>query len=157
LEKSLNMGNKRKDLFYILGLVNLYTGNYKEATKIFIEALKYGESELTLLAIGNAFYKDNDFENAKNYIRKVISVSINPKIKEKSYFLMGDILFNEKKYIESKKYFDKVININENNSYAYFYRGEIYYIQNNLIKARAEWRKTLEIDPGHIKALKRIY
>jgi len=66
-------------------------------------------------------------------------------------------LFEQKNYSEAEKYFDKVIDFNDNNASAYFYKGEIYNIDNNMAKARSEWKKTLEIDPSHIKALKRIY
>ncbi|OHD13758.1 MAG: hypothetical protein A2086_13505 [Spirochaetes bacterium GWD1_27_9] len=157
LNNSLKAGNKRKDLYYILGLNYSYIGNYSEAIKTFTEALNIEESDLTLLAIGVSHFKKGDFENAKIFLEKVIKISNEPKIKEKSLLLMGEILFEQKIYDQAKDYFDKVIEINENNSSAYFYRGEVYFITNNPVKARAEWRKTLEIDPSHIRALKRIY
>ncbi len=157
LNRSLNTGNKRKDLYYVLGILNSYIGNYKEAIKFFLEILKTEESDLVLLSVGTSYYKDNDFENAKIYLEKVNNISSNTKIKEKSLFLYGEILFNEKKYDLALESFTNVIELNENNASAYFYRGEIYFNQNNILKARAEWRKTLEIDPTHIKALKRIY
>ncbi|HOV14549.1 MAG TPA: tetratricopeptide repeat protein, partial [Spirochaetota bacterium] len=157
LKRSLKYGNKRKDLFYVLGLNYSYLGNYDDAIATFNEALKLEENDLVLLAIGISYYKKSDFENAKNYLTKVMKITKEPKIKEKSFEMFGEILFEQKKYDESEKYFDEVININENNSNAFFFKGEIYFINNNPIKARAFWRKTLEIDPSHIRALKRIY
>lgn len=157
LKKSLSFGNNRKDLFYILGLNYSYLGNYDDAINVFLESLKIEENDLVLLAVAISYYKKSDLENAKIWFLKVIKNTKEPKIKERSFELLGEILFEQKKYDESQKYFDEVINLNENNSNAYFYKGEMYFIENNQVKARAFWRKTLEIDPSHIRALKRIY
>ena len=68
-------------------------------------------------------------------------------------------VFNDHTLIinSNNKVVKELIKLNENNAGAYFYRGEIFYLKNDLIKARSEWRKTLQIDPSHIKAKKRIY
>jgi tetratricopeptide (TPR) repeat protein len=155
--KSYISGNRRIDLLFMMGVLYSFTGDYKSAVKIYIEALKIDESDLVLLALSTAYFNDNDFENAKNYLLKIINTSNDPKIKEKSIYLMGEILFKEKKIDEAFDYFNKVIELNENNSSAYFYRGEIFYLQNNIFKARSDWRKTLELNPGNIKARKRLY
>lgn len=157
LKNSLEYNNKRIDLLYILGLLYSNMGDYKESIKYYLDALKYEESDLLLLAIANSYFKDNDFNNSKIFINKILESSNNNLIIEKCYLLLGIIVYNENDPDLSITYFDKVIELNENNSQAYFYRGEIYYQKNNLIKARAEWRKTLEIDPSYIKAQKRLY
>jgi tetratricopeptide (TPR) repeat protein len=157
LRRSMDAGNKRIDLYYVLGLVLSHLGKYDESVKVFSEALGHEESEIVLLAIANSYYKNNDIENAKKYLNRIMNISTDPKIKEKAFFLFGEIAFKEKNYSEAKDHFDKVVSLNENNASAYFYLGEIYYLQNDIVKARALWRKTLEIDPSHIMALKRIY
>ena len=79
------------------------------------------------------------------------------KNKEKALFTLGMISFELGKYEKALQYFDKTIELNENNAEAYFQRGEIYYLYyHDNIKARAQWRKTIEIDPGHLKAGKRL-
>jgi tetratricopeptide (TPR) repeat protein len=157
LLKSLDMGNKRKDLYYILGLVYSNTGKYKESIENYIESLKIEENDLVLYAISVSYYKNNDLENSKVYLQRVMNISKDPKIRESSFLLMGEILFDQSNFSESLNYFDKVIEINENNSNAYFYRGEIFLKENDKIKARSEWRKALEIDPSHIRARSRYY
>lgn len=157
LNRSLDSRNQRLDLYYMLGLVYAHVGEYDKSTQIYLEALNYQESEIILLAIANSYLKNNDVDNSKKYLERIISISTNPKIQEKSFLLYGEVLFREKNYKEALKYFNNVIELNENNASAYFYRGEIYYFQNDLVKARSQWRKTIEIDPSHIKALKRIY
>lgn len=157
LKHSKDSGVKREDLYYTLGIVYSYLGNYNESVKILIDALKFGEKDILLLAISNSYYNADDFENAKNFLDITVKKAEDMAVREKAFFLYGEIFFKEKKYNESLDYFNKVIEIRENNAEAYYYRGEIYNLNNNIIKARAEWRKTIEIDPSHIKALKRIY
>lgn len=158
LKEAIVSGNNNIDLLYILGLVYSYIGNYEEAIKYFLIAAKIKESDYLLLSIAICFYKKNDYENSIIYLEKVIKRTEDPKIKEKSYFQLGEIYFNQKKFEQALDAFNKTIEININNAEAYFYRGEIYYLYyNDKIKARAEWRKSLSIDPSHIRALKRIY
>lgn len=157
LNMSLASGNLREDLLYILALIYSHIGEYKNAVSILEKSLQIDESDIVLLAIGHNYYKANEHENAKSYFEKVIKISNNPKIKEKAYLNMGEIYFNQKKYTAALPYFNKVIEINDNNANAYFYKGEISFFFNDTIKARAQWRKTLEIDPSHIRARKRFY
>jgi len=157
LNESLKLDNKRNDLYYILGILYSNLGEYDNAILQFGKANELKESDLTLLAIANTYYKKNDTENATKYLEKVINMAVDPKIKEKSYYLLGLIYFNDKSYDNALLYFNKVIDINDNNESAHFYIGEIYYYYNNIIKARSEWRKTLDIDPSHIKANKRLF
>ncbi len=157
LKNSLEYNNKRIDLLYILGLLNSSIGDYKESIKYFSDALKYEESDLLLLALANSYFKDNNYNNSRVFINKILENSTDNNIIEKCYLLLGMITFNENNLDVAVTYFEKVISLDENNVQAYFYLGEIYYNKNNLIKARAEWRKVLEIDPSHIKARKRLY
>lgn len=157
LSRALESGMVRKDLFYILGLVHSNIGSYDKSIEYFKESLKIEETDFLLLALGLTYYKYNDSDNTIKYLNRVIKVSNNPKIIEKSFFLLGEIYFNQNKISESLDCFNKVIDLNENNASAYFYRGEIFFKYNEKIKARAEWRKALLIDPSHIRALKRIY
>jgi len=157
LKKSYNRGNNRTDLLYLLGLIYSFTGEYNESIKVFQNALKIEESEILLLALANAYYKANDIKNAEIFLGNILKNSKDNRIVEKSYYILGEIYFQQNELEKALENFNKAIEINYSNAGAYFYRGEIYFKSNNLVKARAEWRKTLEIEPSHIKALKRIY
>lgn len=157
LNQSLLAGNKRIDLLYVLGILYSHIGDYEKSITIFTEALSKSESDLLVLALADSYIKNDNYSDALEYLRKLINKSTDPKIIEKSNYLIGEIYFKENKLNDALSYFDKVVELNENNALAYFYRGEIFYKNNNLIKARSEWRKTLQIDPSHIKANKRLY
>lgn len=157
LKLSLTYGNERVDLLYILGLVYSYVGNYEESNKVLERSLDIEKSELVMLALGINEMRLDKNASAKSYFENVAKITKNAKLKEKSLFNIGVILFNENNFEKSLEMFNKVIEINENNAEAYYYRGEIYFVYyRDNIRARSEWRKTLEIDPSHIKAYKRI-
>lgn len=157
LNLSLLDGNSRPDLLYILGLVYSNSGNYQAAVAVFERALTIEESDLVLLALGMNFHKKGDYRQAVNYLERAGKSSKEAKIIEKSLFTIAEIHFQEKEYSQALDYLNRVIEMNENNANAFFYRGEIYYLYNNVIKARAEWRKTLALDPSHIQAKTRLY
>jgi tetratricopeptide (TPR) repeat protein len=157
LDKALATGSTRHDLYYLSGVVHSYLGQYQQAIDMFITAADKGKSDLVYLAIGMTFFKMDDYENSRKYVQAVLDTNPTDVTLEKALFLLGEISFSEKKYLEALDFFDKVVALNENNARAYFYRGEIYFHVNQPVRARAEWRKTLDIDPSHIRAKKRIY
>ncbi|OHD79214.1 MAG: hypothetical protein A2355_06305 [Spirochaetes bacterium RIFOXYB1_FULL_32_8] len=64
---------------------------------------------------------------------------------------------NKKEYEKALFTLNSVTELNENNADAFFLRGEIYFIYyKDNIRARSEWRKTLSINPSHIKAYRRL-
>ena len=54
------------------------------------------------------------------------------------------------------KLYNEIIAVNDNCADAHYGIGLVYEKQNNLIKARAEWRKTLKIQVNHPGALKKL-
>lgn len=63
-------------------------------------------------ALANVYYAENDENNAlKNYIKSVESSTSNKQQKAISYLSIGNIYYNQRKYIESQPYFDSCIAI----------------------------------------------
>lgn len=157
LNRSAELDPYKKDIHYMLGVVYDKVGDYKNAIKAFSQSLKIEETDILLLAIGRIYYKDNDYENATKYLLRTIQITNNARLKEKALSDLGEMNFNLKRYDLAMDYFDQVLEINDNNANVHFYRGEIYYVYNDKVKARAQWRKASAIDPSHIGALKRLY
>ncbi|MBP5449843.1 MAG: tetratricopeptide repeat protein [Spirochaetales bacterium] len=157
LNRSAELDAHKKDIHYMLGVVYANIGDYKKSAEAFKNSLKIEETDVLLMAIGTIYYKDGDYTNAAAYLQRVVKITNNARIHEKALFMMGQMSYDTKKYSDALKYFQQVLDINENNANAHFYIGEIYLVFGDKIKARSEWRRTLLIDPGHIRALKRIY
>ena len=157
LNRAIKCGNERIDLLYVLGLVYSYIGEYDKAHQILLRSQDLEKNDLVLLSMGINCYRMGSMDEAMKYLQETADVSAEIKNKEKALFTLGMISFELGKYEKALQYFDKTIELNENNAEAYFQRGEIYYLYyHDNIKARAQWRKTIEIDPGHLKAGKRL-
>lgn len=157
LNRAIKCGNERIDLLYVLGLVYSYIGEYEKANQILLRSQDLEKNDLVLLSIGINYYRMGKMDDAIKYLQETAEVSTERKNKEKALFTLGTICFEQGKYEKALYYYDKTIELNENNAEAYFQRGEIYYLYyRDNIKARAQWRKTIEIDPGHLKAGKRL-
>ena len=61
-------------------------------------------------------------------------------------------LFKKNSFKNSQMIFEEVININPQNSEAYFYIGNIFHIQGKLGKAVKAFNKVLELDSSHTDA-----
>jgi Tfp pilus assembly protein PilF len=67
------------------------------------------------------------------------------------------MFFDRKEYFKAEAEYLAVLARDPNSAEAHFYLGEIYAGLNDKVKARAEWRKTLLIDPSHYGAKLRYY
>jgi len=157
LKKSLSYGNERVDLLYVLGLVYSNISNYEESNKVFKRSLDIEYSDIVSIAVALNYYRSSDFNNAEKYINKVLENKSSDKIKETALITLAEIQLNKKEYEKALFTLNSVTELNENNADAFFLRGEIYFIYyKDNIRARSEWRKTLSINPSHIKAYRRL-
>ena len=157
MTKALKIGNERTDLLYVLGLVYSYIGDYEKANEVLLKSITMERSDLSLLALGVNHERMEKFSEAKQYLEEVVDRSIDKKNKEQALLVLGRINFEQKEYKRAFDYYNQIIDLNENSYEAYFQRGEIYNIYyGDRIKARADWRKTIEIVPSHISANNRL-
>ena len=75
----------------------------------------------------------------------------------KGQTLLAKIYLEEQQYDEAKSLFDSILAKNENSADAHYGLGIIYEKKGDLVKARAEWRKTLKIDSNYEDAIKKVY
>lgn len=157
LVSSLNYGNERVDLLYVLGLIYSNLGRYEESNHVLKRSLDIEQSDVSALAVAFNYHKMEDYDNSIKFIEKVVSIDKDIKIKEKALMMLAEIQFERKEFQNSLDTINTVISINENNADAFYLRGDIYFTYfNDNIRARAEWRKTLSINPGHIRAYRRL-
>jgi Tfp pilus assembly protein PilF len=65
--------------------------------------------------------------------------------------------FDRQEYFKAEDQYMEILKADPNSSDAYYYLGEIYFNMNDPVKARANWRKALMIDPSHYGARLRYY
>ena len=156
LEESRRLGYKAPDTAEYLGLSYAALEMPMESISAFTEALLTRESDSLLLSIAEQYHKVGQANAAKQYLFRIKNDCENEELVLKSMNLLGTIYIEEKKYAEAKNEFESILKKNPNSAAAYYNLGVIYEKQGDLVKARAEWRKTLRIQVNHPGALAKI-
>ena len=149
-------GYEADDIAEYLGLSYAALGMTMESISAFTEALLIRESDTLLLSIAEQYYKLQEYGASEQYLYRVITNSENQEIVIKSQILLAQIYIDNEKYNDTMKLYNEIIAVNDNCADAHYGIGLVYEKQNNLIKARAEWRKTLKIQVNHPGALKKL-
>ncbi len=127
-----------------------------ESISAFTEALGIGESEKLLQAIGEQYYKAQDYSKAKQYLFRVVSESNDDILVLKSRNILGKIYLEENNLFDAKREFDAILAKDVNYADAYYGLGIIYEKQGDPTKARSEWRKALRVQVNHPGALQKL-
>ena len=127
-----------------------------ESISAFTEALLVRESDFLLLSIAEQYYKAGETGAASQYLFRIINNSSNDEIILKSRLLLGNIYIDTDDLQNALEQFNAVLAKDENSADAHYGIGLIYEKQENLVAARAEWRKARKIQPNHSGALKKL-
>ncbi|MCR4900622.1 MAG: tetratricopeptide repeat protein [Treponema sp.] len=144
------------DISEYLGLSYAALGMTYESISAFTEALIVRESDSLLLSIGEQYYKAGQIDAAKQYLFRIIDNSSNDEIILKCKLLLGNIYIDTDEIDKALEQFNDVIKTNDDSADAHYGLGLIYEKQENLVAARAEWRKVRKIQPNHAGALKKL-
>jgi len=156
LTAALEKGYKADDVFEYLGLSYALLGKTMESIAAFSEALLVRESDSLLLSIAEQYYKAGITTISKQYLYQLNTTSDNESLLLNSMNLLGKIYIDEGSYAEAQKEYETILKKNENSADAHYGLGVIYEKQNDIIKARSEWRKALRIQVNHQEALKKM-
>jgi len=157
LKKSIESGYINEDTYKYMGLCYSELGFYEEGIEYFLKSIADVKDDMLLLVIGQTYHKLGDFINSELYLKRAIELNDDFRVEIKSRFLLGKIYFDEGELQKAEKEYNLILNKDQKSADAHYYLGEIYSKKENTIKARAEWRKALELDPSHYGALLRLY
>ncbi|MEA1911706.1 MAG: tetratricopeptide repeat protein [Spirochaetota bacterium] len=157
LKKSIEFGYINEDTYKYMGLCYSELGFYEEGIEYFLKSIADVKDDMLLLVIGQTYHKLGDNINSELYLKRAIELNDDFRVEIKSRFLLGKIYFEEGELLQAEKEYELILSKDQKSADAYYYLGEIYSKRENTIKARAEWRKALELDPSHYGALLRLY
>lgn len=157
LEEARNLGYKADDIPELLGISYSDLGMPRESISSFCDALLIRESDSLLLSIAKQYYKLNQFSASKQYLFQIISRVQDDSLLLETQTLLGKIYLDEENYEDAKEIFESILLKNENSADAHYGLGVVYEKSGDLVKARAEWRKTTKIDSNYEEALKKVY
>ena len=149
-------GYQADDISEYLGLSYASLGMTYESIAAFTEALIVRESDSLLLSIAEQYYKETEYNASTQYLFRIIDNSDNDDIIIKSRLLLGNIYIDTDELDKALEQFNLVIEKDDDSADAHYGLGLIYEKQQNLVSARAEWRKARKIQPNHAGAVKKL-
>ena len=157
LDKSIKLNYINEDTYKYMGLSYSELGFYEKGIKYFLQANISDKDDMLSMVIGQTYHKLGDNDNSELYLKRAIDINDDFRVEIKSRFLLGKIYFEKNKLNKAEKQYNLILDKDVKSADAHYYLGEIFAERENTIKARAEWRKALELDPSHYGALLRLY
>lgn len=156
LNKAKELNYNPVDIHEYLGLAYASIGDYRNSVIAFTSGLGQNPSDLLLLAISRSYLKLNEPNSAKPYLYRCINNSKDVTLVIQARLLAAEMLKMTGDTNASKEQYISILALDENNATAHFELGELYSETGDIVKARAEWRKALKIDPTHHSARARL-
>lgn len=165
LNRSVQADYKGEKINEFLGLVYNSLGFYRKALSCFYMALDEEPYDMLYNIIARTHMINGDYKKAEEFYNHVISSTENESLKLDTYLQLSKVYIEEGKYDDALAQLNIIIAEKENYADAYYCKGNIYSLlaekfpedaNKYNIMARAEWRKTISIDPLHSGANQRL-
>jgi len=172
LEKAVRLSYNARDIPEYLGLAYAAIGDYHSSVTAFAEALmtqgqgKSGSSDewssderpsgLLLLSIARSYFALGEFELAQAYLQRCIEISPDSRTVLAARLLLSEVLQKAGNSNGAKQQLMDILGEAGENAEAHYQLGELYALQGEATRARAEWRLALNADPAHLKARTRL-
>lgn len=157
LQRALEAGYQREDVYDYLGLAATQLDRIEEGLEYFHKALEINPTDLLLLMIGKSYLQLERIEEAEEYLLRAVNKTEDSAVENTCRFFLGQLYFERQDYFKAEKQYKEILALDPNSADAHYYLGEIYSKMNDPVRARAEWRQSLVIDPAHYGARLRYY
>jgi tetratricopeptide (TPR) repeat protein len=159
LEKARELSDSTADIPEYLGMAYFAVEDYRSSVAAFSEALgtsAEGPSGPLLLFMARAYLALGEFDNARPYLQRCIEVSPDFRTVFSARLLLAETLKMKGELEGAVKQLQDIIAETGDNAEAHYQLGELYALQGNTTRARAEWRLAIRADPAHTKARARL-
>ena len=160
LEKARGLSFHAADIPQYLGMSYAAIGDYRRSVTAFTEALgaqgELGPSGPLLLSIARSYFALDEVETARAYLLRCITISMDSRIVLSARLLLAEVLRKADDIEGAKEQLQTIIDEMGENADARFHLGEIFALQGETARARAEWRLALRADPAHMMARARL-
>lgn len=157
LENALDMGYTNEDIYEHLGVAYSRIEDHERSIDYFLKALELSPSDILYYTLAQVYFQTNRPRETEEYLLKALDTSRDVNVQQKSRMLLGRLYFQRGEYVRAKEQYEKILEVNDQSADAHFHLGEIYEELENTAKARAEWRRALQIDPSHYGARLKLY
>ena len=159
LEKAKVFGFKADDIPEYLGLAYAAIGDFHNSVAAFTLALsgsEYEPSDILLISIAKSYIALDEYDSARAYLLRCIDTSKDSRNITAARLLLGNLLIKTGDLTGAETEFLKIVGENSENAEAFYQLGEIYALGGDLTRARAEWRRSVRVDPAYGPARSRL-
>jgi tetratricopeptide (TPR) repeat protein len=156
LELSIASGYLGSDSREYLALAYAGIGDKAMAVKNFEAALQKGRADLLLLAAAKAYIDAADGVKAEALLLELLDSGKDDLAKENGRFLLGEIYKGRGNLAGAEEQYSLILAKDPASAEAHYRLGLAYQMGGDPIKARAEWRKAVSIDPMHAASRQKL-
>ena len=163
LEKARDLSYNAADIPEYLGLAYAAMGDYRSSVAAFAEALVAQGSGsddrppgILLLSIARSYFALEEFDQARAYLQRCIDVSPDSRNILSARLLLSEVLRSMGDNEGARQQLEHILGEAGENAEAHYRLGELYALQGEAVRARAEWRLALRADPAHLQARRRL-
>jgi tetratricopeptide (TPR) repeat protein len=157
LGKALDAGYEDEQIYEIMGYCYYRLGVLEEAVRYLEKTVSLTDKDVGHLFLAHAYKDKGMYESAVREFTLLIDRSTDNSVLEEAYAAMAWIDFQEERYEQARGHLYRVLDLNERSADAYYWLGNIYEKEGDMISARKEWRRALSIDSKHIEAIEKLY
>jgi tetratricopeptide (TPR) repeat protein len=156
IESARAGGYGAKDSNEYLALAYSRLGEKAKAVRAFETALADNRSPPLLLAAAKACIDVGETTKAEALLLEAISSGGDDVAAENGRFLLGDIYRSRGELDRASAQYSYILEKNPDSAEAHYRLGLIWQSKGDPIKARAEWRKAVSIDPMHAASRQKL-
>lgn len=156
MEASISDGYVGDDSREYLAVAYAGLGNSVKAVENFELALQRHRTDLLLIAAGKAYVDEGKSDRAEALLLEALSKSHDVLAREKCRFTLASIYELRGEISKAQDQIELVIGENPESADAHYRLGLIYQKLGDAVRARAEWRRAVAIDPMHGAARQKL-
>lgn len=151
-QSSLDLGYKdhENETYYFLGMAYSRIGMFDESLN-WLKKVE-GDSDVSNLLIAITYYHQKNYPLALENLDLVRRQTKDDKVKLSCDFWKAKTYLEQNKYEEAIRLYTEILE-EVDSADAHYNLGLVYKKMNNIIQARAEWRKAIKLQPTHMGAL----
>jgi tetratricopeptide (TPR) repeat protein len=156
LEASIQDHYVAEDSYEYLAVSYAGLGNTAKAVTYFEAALAQKRSDLLLVAAGKAYLDAGNDAKAESLLLEALGKSSDVLTREKCRFMLASIYETRTEINKAQEQLELVIQENPQSSDAHYRLGLLIQKQGDTVRARAEWRRAVAIDPTNVEARQKL-
>jgi tetratricopeptide (TPR) repeat protein len=162
LKKARESDFNARDIPEYLGLAyaSASVRDYRSSIEAFTQVLNpldytFSPSDALLLSIANSYIALGEDEAAQTYLSLCLETSRDFSMISTVRLSIAEIFLRNADFVGAEALYNEIIE-EGGNADAHFYLGELYNSRGEVVRARAEWRRAIQIDPSHRQARSRL-